>query len=177
MGDIGYNFWNPDAAPVETCVIARIDPDGTVTKAVGNLRFPNGLVITPDGKTLIVGETNGFCLTAFDIAPDGGLSNRRVWAQLPEGVQPDGICLDPSGAIWVSNPGESGPKVMRAVEGGEVTDTVDLDVHAYAVAVGGPDMRHLFICTSASHDPMEIATNNCAPFGHYSRIGQTIVAT
>jgi sugar lactone lactonase YvrE len=157
VSDIGYNFWNPEAPPAETCVIARIDPDGSVTKVAGDLRFPNGVVVTPDGKTLIIAETNGFCLTGYDIDAEGGLSNRRVWAQLPEGVQPDGICLDPQGAVWVSNPGEAGPKVMRVLEGGEVTDTVELDVHAYAVAVGGSDADQLVVCTSASHDPAEIA--------------------
>lgn len=162
VGDIGYNFWNPEAAPAETCVISRIDPDGSVTRAAGDLRFPNGLVVTPDGKTLIVGETNGFCLTAFDIADDGSLSNRRVWAQLPEGVQPDGICLDPTGAVWVSNPGEAGAKVLHVRERGEVTDTVELDVHAYAVALAGPAADHLIICTSASHDPAEIAASPSA---------------
>ena len=162
VSDIGYNFWNPDAEPAETCVIARIDPDGTVTRAAGDLRFPNGLVVTPDGKTLVIAETNGFCLTAFDIAKDGALSNRRVWAQLPAGVQPDGICLDSAGAIWVANPGAGGPTVLRVCEGGEVTDTVELDGHAYAVAVGGPDGKHLFICASATHDPAEIAADPSA---------------
>lgn len=157
VSDIGYNFWNPDAAPAETCVIVRIDSDGTVTKVAGDLRFPNGVVVTPDGKTLIIAETNGFCLTGYDIGNDGSLSNRRVWAQLPDGVQPDGICLDPSGAVWVANPGETGPKVLRVLEGGTVTHTVYLDVHAYAVAVGGPDADRLFVCASASHDPAAIA--------------------
>ena len=162
VSDIGYNFWNPEVPPAETCVIARVDPDGTVTRVAGDLRFPNGLVITPGGKTLIIGETNGFCLTAFDIGADGSLTNRRVWARLPEGVQPDGICLDSSGAIWVANPGEGGPKVLRVVEGGAVTDTVELDVHAYAVAVGGADGRDLIICASATHDPAEIAASPSA---------------
>ena len=162
VSDIGYNFWDPSAAPAETCVISRIDPDGRVTKVAGNLRFPNGLVITPDGKTLIIAETNGFCLTAFDIGDDGSLANPRLWAQLPEGVQPDGICLDKDGAIWVANPGEAGPKVLRVREGGAVTATVDLDVHAYAVAVGGPEGQHLVICASASHNPVEIATSPTA---------------
>ncbi|MFM7027193.1 MAG: SMP-30/gluconolactonase/LRE family protein [Chakrabartia sp.] len=157
VGDIGYNFWNPDAAPAETCVIARIDPDGRITKVADKLRFPNGLVITPDGKTLVVAETNGFCLTAYDIAGDGSLTNRRIWATLPDGVQPDGICLDASGAIWVANPGEAGPKVLRVREGGEVLDTVALDTHGYAVAIGGPHGRHLFICASDTHDPAAIA--------------------
>lgn len=158
VSDIGYNFWNPEAAPAETCVIARIDPDGTVTKVAGDLRFPNGVVVTPDGKTLIIAETNGYCLTGYDIGADSSLSNRRVWAQLPDGVQPDGICLDRKGGVWVSNPGETGPRVLRVLEGGVVTHTVDLDVHAYAVAVGGPDADQLFICASASHDPAAIAT-------------------
>ncbi len=162
VSDIGYNFWNPEAPPAETCVIARIDPDGTVTKVAGDLRFPNGLVITPDGKTLIIGETNGFCLTAYDIGADGSLSNRRVWAQLPEGVQPDGICLDPEGAVWVANPGEAGPKVLRVREGGEVTDTVELSVHAYAVAVGGADGKALIVCASEGHDPAAIAVSPTA---------------
>lgn len=158
VGDIGYNFWDPNAAPAETCVIARIDPDGGVVKVATNLRFPNGIVVTPDGKTLIVGETNGFCLTAYDIETDGSLTNQRVWAPLPEGVQPDGICLDAEGAIWVANPGEAGPKVLRVREGGEVTDIVEMDVHAYAVALGGSAGEHLLICASASHDPAEIAS-------------------
>lgn len=162
VSDIGYNFWSAEAAPAETCVIARIDLDGSVTKVAGDLRFPNGVVVTPDGKALIIAETNGFCLTAYDIDGAGRLSNRRVWAQLPEGVQPDGICLDPQGAVWVSNPGESGPKVLRVLEGGEVTDTVELDVHAYAVAVGGLDADQLFICTSATHDPAQIAVGPSA---------------
>ena len=164
VSDIGYNFWNPDAPPAETCVLVRIDPDGAVTRAASDLRFPNGAVLTPDGRTLVIAETNGFCLTAFDIADDGALVNRRTWAQLPEGVQPDGICLDPEGAIWVANPGEAGPKVLRVREGGEVTDTVDLDagLHAYAVALAGEDARTLVICASASHDPAEIAANPTA---------------
>jgi sugar lactone lactonase YvrE len=164
VSDIGYNFWNPDAPPAETCVLVRIDPDGAVTRAAGDLRFPNGSVLTPDGRTLVIAETNGFCLTAFDIADDGALVNRRTWAQLPEGVQPDGICLDPEGAIWVANPGEAGPKVLRVREGGEVTDTLELDagLHAYAVALAGEDARTLIICASASHDPSAIATKPTA---------------
>lgn len=162
VSDIGYNFWNPDAPPAETCVIARIDPDGSVNRVAGDLRFPNGLVITPDGKTLIIAETNGFCLTAYDIGQAGSLSNRRVWAQLPDGVQPDGICLDSAGAVWVANPGEAGPKVLRVREGGAVTGVVELDSHAYAVGLGGPAGKHLFISASASHDPAEIATSPTA---------------
>ncbi len=161
VGDIGYNFWNPQASPVDTCVIARIDADGAVTKVADGLRFPNGMAITPDGKTLIVAETEGFRLTAFDLDADGGFANRRVYANLPEGVQPDGICMDAEGAVWVANPAGS-PAVLRVREGGEVTDRIELDTHAYAVMLGGPEGRHLFICTSASHDPAEIAASPSA---------------
>jgi len=161
VGDIGYNFWNPEAAPVDTCVIARVDPDGAVTKVANGLKFPNGMVITPDGRTLIVAETEGFRLTAYDVDANGGLSNRRLFAQLPQGVQPDGICLDAEGAVWVANPAGQ-PAVLRVREGGEVTHRIDLNGHAYAVMLGGPDGRHLFICTSASHDPAEIASKPSA---------------
>lgn len=162
VSDIGYNFWNPQVPPAETCVIARVDSDGAVTRVAGDLRFPNGLVITPDGKTLIIAETNGFCLTAFDIAADGSLSGRRVYARLPEGVQPDGICLDAEGAVWLANPGAQDAAVLRVREGGEVTDRIELEAHAYAVMLGGPERRHLLICSSHGHDPAEIAANPTA---------------
>lgn len=161
VGDIGYNFWNPAASPVDTCIIARIASDGAVAKVADGLRFPNGMAITPDGQTLIVAETEGLCLTAFDRDADGSLANRRIYAQLPAGVQPDGICLDAQGAVWLANPAGS-PAVLRVLPGGEVSDTITLDTHAYAVMLGGPDRRHLFICTSASHDPAEIAANPSA---------------
>lgn len=161
VGDIGYNFWNLDAAPVNTCVIARIDANGEVSNAAEGLEFPNGIVFTPDGQTLIVAETNAYRLTAFDVDANGCLSNRRVFADLPEGVQPDGICLDAEGAVWLANPAGN-PAVLRVREGGEVTDSMALDTHAYAVMLGGPDGRNLFICTSASHDPAEIASNPSA---------------
>lgn len=161
VGDIGYNFWNPDAAPVDTCTIARIDPDGTVTKAADGLEFPNGMVMMPDGETLIVAETNASRLTAYDVGADGSLARRRTFADLPAGVQPDGICLDTEGAVWLANPAGS-PAVLRVREGGEVTDTIPLDSHAYAVMLGGTERRHLFICTSASHDPVEIAASPSA---------------
>jgi sugar lactone lactonase YvrE len=149
VGDIGYNFWNPEASPVDTCVIARIDPDGAVARVAEGLRFPNGMVVTPDGRTLIVAETNAFRLTAFHVADDGALSHRRVYADLPEGVQPDGICLDAEGGVWLANPAGS-PAVLRVREGGEVTDAISLDNHAYAVMLGGPERRQLFICSAST---------------------------
>lgn len=163
VGDIGYNFVDPTAKPVDTCVIALVTPDGQTSVVADNLSFPNGIVITPDGGTLIVGETLGQRLTAFDIQPDGSLGNRRIWAQLPPSVSPDGICLDIKGGVWCANP-EGEESVVRVVEGGEITDRVRVDTHAYAVMLGGPERKHLFICTSGSHDPTEIHQNPSASY-------------
>jgi sugar lactone lactonase YvrE len=163
VGDIGYNFVDPVAKPVETCVLILVGTDGKSSVVAKDLCFPNGIVITPDGRTLIVGETIGHRLTAFDIAADGSLSNRRVWAQLPESVGPDGICLDAEGGVWCANP-EGVDSVVRVTEGGTITDRIRVDTHAYAVMLGGPERKHLFICTSASHDPAEIHHNPTASF-------------
>jgi sugar lactone lactonase YvrE len=158
VGDIGYNFLDPAASPVETCVIVLVEPDGRTRVVADNLCFPNGMVITPDGRTLIVGETLGHRLTAFDIQDDGSLRNHRVWAQLPQSVGPDGICLDAEGGVWCANP-EGEDSVVRVREGGEITDRIRIDTHAYSVMLGGPERRHLFICASGSHDPAEIQRN------------------
>lgn len=163
VGDIGYNFVDPKAEPVETCVIVLVGQDGRASVVADKLFFPNGMVITPDGQTLIVGETLGHRLTAFDVQADGSLGNRRVWAQLPPSVGPDGICLDADGAIWCANP-EGTDSVVRVREGGEITDRIKVDTHAYAVMLGGPERRHLFISTSASHDPAEIQRHPSASF-------------
>jgi sugar lactone lactonase YvrE len=131
--------------------IARVDPDGSVHIAADRIRFPNGTVITPDGATLIVGESTAGCLTAFDVDGSGALSNRRLWAQLP-GAVPDGICLDAEGAIWSACPVTG--RVLRVLEGGEVTDVVTVSRNgAYACMLGGPDRRTLFICTADTSDP------------------------
>jgi sugar lactone lactonase YvrE len=161
VGDIGYNFNDPAAKPAETCVLALVTPDGRASVVADNLFFPNGIVITPDGRTLIVAETLGSRLTAFDIQEDGSLNNRRVWAQLPSSVGPDGICLDAQGGIWCANP-EGEDSLVRVCEDGEITDRIKVDTHAYAVMLGGPQRRHLFICTSGSHDPVEIHKNPTA---------------
>lgn len=163
VGDIGYNFFDPAARPVETCVIVLVRPDGRASIVADKLFFPNGMVITPDGRTLIVGETLGHRLTAFDIQEDGSLTNQRVWAQLPSSVGPDGICLDAEGGVWCANP-EGEDSVVRVREGGEITDRIKVDTHAYAVMLGGPERRHLFICASGSHDPAEIQRNPSASF-------------
>ncbi|XZE22354.1 SMP-30/gluconolactonase/LRE family protein [Pirellulaceae bacterium SH449] len=163
VGDIGYNFVDPAAKPVATCVLVLVGTDGKATVVAKDLCFPNGIVITPDERTLIVGETIGNRLSAFDINEDGSLSNRRVWAQLPSSIGPDGICLDAEGGIWCANP-EGQDSVVRVCEGGVVTDRIKVDTHAYAVMLGGPERKHLFICTSASHDPAEIHRNPSASF-------------
>jgi sugar lactone lactonase YvrE len=129
---------------------------GTALQHVADkLFFPNGMVITPDGHTLIAAETIGHRLTAFDIQDDGSLSNRRVWAQLRDDVTPDGICLDAQGAVWAANP-EGKDKVVRICAGGQITHRIDVATKAYAVMQGGSQRKHLFICTSGSHDPAEI---------------------
>ncbi len=135
-------------------VLTRVDPDGSVHVAAEDLKFPNGSVITPDGRTLIVAETLGLRLTAFDSAPDGPLSNRRVWA--PTGsVAPDGICLDADGAIWVSNP--LGTEIIRVAHGGEVLDRVTTSQQSFACMLGGPDRKTLFVLTAPSSEAHEAA--------------------
>ena len=156
VGDIGYNFFDPANQPVHTCVITCITADGSARVVAGDLSFPNGMAITPDGKTLIVAETMGHRLTAFDILADGGLANRRVYAQLADDVSPDGIALDAEGGVWIANP-EGKHAVLRVLEGGEVTDAIELPTDGYAVMLGGPERRHLLICASDTHDPARIA--------------------
>lgn len=163
VGDIGYNFVDPTAKPVETCVLVLVGTDGKAVVVADQLCFPNGIVITPDGRTLIVGETTGNRLTAFDINVDGSLVNRRIWAQLPSSIGPDGICLDAEGGVWCANP-EGKDSVVRVCEGGAITDRIQVDTHAYAVMLGGPERKQLIICTSASHDPAEIHRNPSASF-------------
>ena len=106
-------------------------------------------------------ETRAARLSAFDVLPDGSLSNRRVFAPLPEGVRPDGIALDAEGCVWLANPA-GGNDVMRVREGGEILESVQIDTHAYAVALGGPQRRHLLICASDTHNSDETATRPSA---------------
>lgn len=150
VGNFGFDL-HAREDPVPATMV-RVDPDGRAEPVAGDLRFPNGTVIYD--TTLVVGESYGGCLTAFDIATDGSLSNRRLWAQL-EGAVPDGICLDAEGAIWVASPLSN--EVLRVREGGEVTDRIALDRGAFACMLGGADRRTLFVCTSESSDPVESA--------------------
>jgi sugar lactone lactonase YvrE len=134
-------------ADAPTARLALVMPDGEVRVAASDMHFPNGSVITPDSKTLIVAETFAQRLTAFDIGPDGGLSNRRVWAETG-GRPPDGIALDAAGAIWIADP--VGGQCVRLAEGGEVLETIDAGQACYACMLGGEDGRTLFMLTAPS---------------------------
>ncbi len=120
-------------------IVAVVTPDGAARRVADSLAFPNGMVVTPDNSTLIVAESFARRLTAFDIAADGGLSNRRVWAEL-DGY-PDGICLDADGAVWCA----AMTRCLRVAEGGEVLEAIELDRSPFACMLGGPDGRTLFI--------------------------------
>jgi sugar lactone lactonase YvrE len=150
IGNFGFDL--AANMPVEPAEIVLVTPDGIARIVAEELFFPNGTVITPDDQTLIVAETWGNCLTAFDIEPDGTLKNRRTWARLPN-VYPDGICLDSDGAIWVAAPYPG--EVMRVQEGGNITHRLNVATKPYACMLGGPERRTLFICTAGSSDPNE----------------------
>ncbi|MFD3745513.1 SMP-30/gluconolactonase/LRE family protein [Nocardia sp. NPDC058633] len=130
--------------------IRLVHPDGSTRDVAGDIDFPNGMVITPDGSTLVIAESFAGRLSAFDIGDDGSLSRRRTWA---EGLGPDGICIDADGGIWcqtadVSDPhDESAPTgaVVRVLEGGEITHRVETDLPCFSCALGGPQGRHLFL--------------------------------
>ena len=123
-------------------IVARVTPDGSARQVADGVAFPNGMVVTPDNSTLIVAESYGKKLTAFDITADGSLSNRRVWADLGAGV-PDGICLDAEGAVWYAD--VPNKRCVRVREGGEVLQTIDLDRGCFACMLGGADRRTLFL--------------------------------
>ena len=133
-----------------TTQLARVDPDGKVHVAASDMHFPNGMVITPDGRTLIVAETLAMRLTAFDIGPDGALSNRRVWATLGM-CAPDGICLDANGHVWVAN--AIAPECVLVAPGGEIVARVETAEPCYACMLGGDDRRTLYIMSAPSSMP------------------------
>ena len=160
VGCFGFDlmaFADPQPAP-----LMRVDPDGTATLAADELMFPNGSVITPEGNTLIVGETAGCRYTAFTIAPDGSLTERRVWAQLaptPElaplremlpqiAVGPDGCTLDAEGHIWAAD--EAGARCIRIAPGGAIVDEIRTPegLGCFACALGGDDGRTLLLCAA-----------------------------
>ena len=160
VGCFGFDlmaFADPQLAP-----LMRVDPDGTATVAAEELMFPNGSVITPDGTTLIVGETAGCRYTAFTIQSDGSLTDRRVWAQLaptPElatlqemlpkiAVGPDGCTLDAEGHIWSAD--EAGGRCIRIAPGGAIVEEIHTPegFGCYACGLGGDDGRTLLLCAA-----------------------------
>jgi sugar lactone lactonase YvrE len=130
-------------------IVALATPDGTSRRVADDLAFPNGMLVTPD-STLIVAETYANRLTAFDIAADGGLSNRRVWAHLQDGF-PDGICLDAENAVWCGD--VPNKRCVRVREGGDVLETIELDRGCFACALGGPEKRTLFMMAQEWNGP------------------------
>ena len=123
-------------------IIALITPDGSVRRVADGIAFPNGMAVTPDNSTLILAESFAARLTAFDIADDGHLSNRRAWA---DGVGPDGICIDVEGAVWTGVGGFGANLVGRVRDGGEVLERVRLDMPCFACMLGGDDGKTLFM--------------------------------
>jgi sugar lactone lactonase YvrE len=131
-------------------MIALVSPDGSARQVADGIAFPNGMHVTSDDSTLIVAESYANRLTAFDIAADGGLSNRRVWAVLRGGV-PDGMCVDAGGAVWYGD--VPNKRCVRVGEGGEVLQTIELDRGCFACALGGADRRTLFMMATEWNGP------------------------
>ena len=156
VDDLGRAYVGSQA--YEGGVIVRINPDDTSAVVAQDLDFPNGMVITPDGKTLIVAESIGRRLTAFTIGADGSLSNRRIFADGLDGP-PDGIALDDEGGVWTSM--TVAHHFDRIVEGGTVTDRIDIgDRTAIACTLGGPERRTLFMLSSTSAYPQRLVGTN-----------------
>jgi sugar lactone lactonase YvrE len=161
VGNFGFDLMA--GAPVEPTVLLRVDPDGSVTEVADDMWFPNGSVITDEG-VLLVDETFGNRITAFDIAPDGALKNRRVWAAFGElptdrdlqtalgqlAVGPDGCGLDAEGALWVAD--ALGGRVIRVREGGEIAEAIEAGTGVFACMLGGEDGRTLFLCSAPDFD-------------------------
>jgi sugar lactone lactonase YvrE len=157
VGNFGFDLMAGD--PIETAALHRVDPDGTVTEVADDLWFPNGCVITAGG-VLVVVETFGNRVTAFDVTDGGDLVNRRVWAEfgpLPTDrgvaeslaqvtVAPDGACLDAEGGLWIAD--AIGDRLIRVVEGGTITEVVDPGSPVYACGLGGSTGTTLFACAA-----------------------------
>ena len=152
LNNIGFDLMAGEA--VAPGIVALVTADGAARQVADDVAFPNGMVVTPDNATLILAESYGKRLTAFDIAGDGDLVNRRVWADLGDGV-PDGICLDAEGAVWYGD--VPNQRCVRVREGGEVLQTVDLDRGCFACMLGGVDGRTLFMMTAEWRGPASVA--------------------
>jgi len=161
VGNIGFDFPGGEFAPG---IVALVTPGGAVRQVADGVSFANGMAVTPDNGTLILAESLANRLTAFDIAADGSLSNRRLWADLGGGY-PDGICLDAEHAIWYGDVPHR--RCVRVREGGAVLQTVELDRGCFACALGGPDRRTLFLAAAEWSDPT-------GPAGGAPRRGQVL---
>jgi sugar lactone lactonase YvrE len=136
-------------------IICIVTPDGSTRRVAEGLAFPNGMAVTPDGSTLIVAESYGKKLTAFDIDSDGGLSSRRVWADLGDGV-PDGICVDEEGAVWCAD--VPNRRCTRVRQGGEILQRIDLELGCFACMLGGTDRKTLFMMAQEWKGPAGMAS-------------------
>jgi sugar lactone lactonase YvrE len=145
---INGGTFDPPGQKTASGVIVVVKPDGSARQVADNIAFPNGMAVTPDNSTLIIAESHGKRLTAFDIAGDARLSNRRVWADLGDGV-PDGICIDADGAVWYGD--VPNKRCVRVREGGEVLQTINLDRGCFACMLGGADGRTLFMVAAEWH--------------------------
>lgn len=155
VGNFGFDIHN--GAQQSAAELICVEVDGSARCVDDNLIFPNGAVITPDNKTLIVAETFASRLTAFDILDSGDLTNKKIWAQLPKGAVPDGICLDAGGGIWSASPTSN--NCIRQIEGGEVTHTIELERGAFACMIGE---ANLYILTSTVSTPAACKANQDA---------------
>lgn len=140
VNGIGFDFAAGEEFAPGT--VALVPADGDPRLVAEGLAFPNGMAVTPDNSTLIVAESYANRLTAFSIGADGGLSDRRVWAEAGDD-HPDGLCLDAEGAIWYADVGNR--RCVRVREGGEVLDIIELDRGCFACMLGGEDGRRLFM--------------------------------
>ncbi len=167
VNSINFQFVAGAQPTANTGLIALVTPDGAARTVADDLALPNGMVVTPDNSTLICSESLTGRLLAFDIAADGGLSNRRVWA---ENLGPDGICLDAEGAVWVQAPDTPAGVVLRVREGGEVSRRIACDRTIFATMLGGPDRKTLFLL-AAEFRGVEKFTEAMA-----ARTGQVLVS-
>lgn len=147
VGNFGFDTEAAERQP-RPADLALVRPDGQVEVVAEDLEFPNGSVITPDGRTLVVGESRARKYTAFDISEDGRLSDRREWADVA-GKAPDGCALDAEGAIWMAD--ALGAGCFRVAEGGRILDAVQASQTVFACALGGPDRRSLYLVTAPAY--------------------------
>ena len=162
VNNIGFDFPGGEFGPG---ILALVTPEGAVRQVADGVAFPNGMVVTPDNSTLVLAESYGNRLTAFDIAADGSLSNRGLWADLQDGA-PDGICLDAEGAIWYGD--VPNKRCVRVREGGEMLQTIDLDRGCFACALGGADGKMLFLTANDWRGPADMTGGE--------RMGQVLTA-